>query len=481
MTDHQRHDLIFRRALIVDGTGGAPRVADLAITDDRISALGDLAGDQAGIVIDAHQRALAPGFIDAHCHDDGELITSPLLAPKTSQGVTTVVNGNCGISLAPTPIGLPLGPPPLNLISRDGSHRFERFGEYFAALSNDPPAVNSVCLAGHTTLRHAAMSDLGKPASVTELKVMSSMLDEAMSDGVVGMSTGTFYPPAAAATTDELIALSRVMAAHNGLYVTHMRDEADDIHLSLEETFRIGLQAGVRVIVSHHKCVGSANFGRSVETLAAIDAAAEGQTVWLDAYPYAASSTILQSDRVRAASRVMVTWSSVMPEATGRDLAELAAEMDCTPVQAAERLMPGGAIYFQMDEQDVRRILSHKQTMIGSDGIIGDQHPHPRAWGSFPRVLGHYSRDVGLFPLEEAVRKMTSLPASRFGMTDRGVLRVGAFADVVMFDPATIIDSASFELPKQPAAGIDAVIVNGRFVWRDGAATGSRPGRVLHA
>ena len=241
------------------------------------------------------------------------------------------------------------------------------------------------------------MADLNQSASDSELTEMSRLLDDAMSDGAIGMSTGTYYPPAAAASTDELIALSKVMASHNGLYVTHMRDEANDIHLSLEETFRIGSEAGVRVIISHHKCVGAPNFGRSAETLAAIDAASQGQTVWLDAYPYAASSTILQADRVQKATRVMVTWSSVMPEATGRDLAELAQEMGCSPVEAAERLTPGGAIYFQMDEADVQRILSYEHTMIGSDGIIGDQHPHPRAWGSFPRVLGHYSRDLGLF------------------------------------------------------------------------------------
>ncbi|MFK7965631.1 MAG: amidohydrolase family protein [Burkholderiaceae bacterium] len=481
MTDRTQHDLIFRGALVVDGSGNTPVVADLAISDDRISGLGDLSEHRAGTVVDARGRALAPGFIDAHCHDDGELITGPLLTPKISQGVTTVVNGNCGISLAPTPAGLPPGPPPLNLVSRDGSHRFERFADYFAALTQDPAAVNSVCLAGHTSLRHAAMTDLNQSANNSELTEMSRLLDEAMSDGAIGMSTGTYYPPAAAASTDELIALSKVMASHNGLYVTHMRDEANDIHLSLEETFRIGSEAGVRVIISHHKCVGSPNFGRSVETLAAIDTAAQGQTVWLDAYPYAASSTILQADRVQKATRVMVTWSSVMPEATGRDLAELAHEMNCSPVEAAERLMPGGAIYFQMDEADVQRILSHEHTMIGSDGIIGDQHPHPRAWGSFPRVLGHYSRDLGLFSLQEAVRKMTSLPANRFGMTDRGLLQVGAFADVVLFDPAVIIDSATFEQPAQPAAGIETVLVNGRRVWDAGSATGARPGRVLHA
>lgn len=473
------YDLIFRGATLIDGTGAQPLLGDLAVRDDRICAMGDLSGESAGVQVDAHGLVLAPGFIDAHCHDDAALLTMPLLEPKVSQGVTTVVNGNCGISLAPVPQGRPPGPPPLNLVGRDGANRFKRFIDYFDALAKDPAAVNSVCLAGHTTLRHSAMDDLSRAANASELKQMCSDLEQAMQDGVLGMSSGTFYPPAAAASTEELIALCQVMAKHDGLYVTHMRDEADHIDAALEETFRIGVEAGVRVIVSHHKCVGTANYGRSVQTLAAIKAARENQTVWLDAYPYAASSTILQEERVAIATRVIVTWSEQMPEATGRDLSDIAAQMQCSDIEAARRLMPGGAIYFQMDEADVQRILADEHTMIGSDGIVQDTHPHPRAWGSFPRVLGHYSRDVGLFPLEEAVRKMTSLPASRFGLVDRGQLRVGGFADLVLFDPKTIIDTADFVHPTQPAAGIHQVLTNGRVVWRQGQATGARPGRAL--
>ena len=472
-------DLIIRGVTLIDGTGAAPVPGDLAVQGERIAAIGQIPPQSGVDEIDGTGLALAPGFIDAHCHDDGALLTMPALTPKISQGVTTVINGNCGISLAPTPVGRAPGPPPLNLVSRDGSNRFVRFADYFERLRADPPAVNSMCLVGHTSLRHAVMDDLTQPASAEQIEQMSALLAQALDDGVPGMSTGTYYPPAAAATTDELIALSRVMSERGGLYVTHMRDEADKIEESLAETFRIGTEAGVRVIVSHHKCVGRANYGRSVETLAAIDKAREQQTVWLDAYPYAASSTILQADRVAGASKVLVTWSSTVPEAKSRYLDELAREWGCTDLEAAERLSPGGAIYFQMDEADVQRILAYEHTMIGSDGIVLDEHPHPRAWGSFPRVLGHYSRDLGLFSLPEAVRRMTSLPASRFGLAERGTLAVGNFADLVLFDPATIADTADFTNPTQPAAGIHAVMTNGALIWRDGQETGARPGKVL--
>ena len=249
-------DLIIRGVTLIDGTGAAPVPGDLAVQGERIAAIGQIPPQSGVDEIDGTGLALAPGFIDAHCHDDGALLTMPALTPKISQGVTTVINGNCGISLAPTPVGRAPGPPPLNLVSRDGSNRFVRFADYFERLRADPPAVNSMCLVGHTSLRHAVMDDLTQPASAEQIEQMSALLAQALDDGVPGMSTGTYYPPAAAATTDELIALSRVMSERGGLYVTHMRDEADKIEESLAETFRIGTEAGVRVIVSHHKCVG---------------------------------------------------------------------------------------------------------------------------------------------------------------------------------------------------------------------------------
>jgi N-acyl-D-amino-acid deacylase len=258
-----------------------------------------------------------------------------------------------------------------------------------------------------------------------------------------------------------------------------MRNEDDAIVSAMEETFRIGEELGIAVVISHHKCVGKANHGRSTETLALIERMRSRQSIGLDCYPYIASSTILQRHRMGQSTKVLVTWSKPHPELSGMDLAEAARALGVTEAEAVDRLQPAGAIYFMMDEADVQRILAYPHTMIGSDGLPHDSRPHPRLWGTFPRVLGHYAREVGLFSLETAVHKMTGLTAERFGLEGRGVLREGAFADITLFDPERVIDAASFDDPVRPAPGIHTVIVNGAPVWADGAPTGARPGRVL--
>ena len=233
------------------------------------------------------------------------------------------------------------------------------------------------------------------------------------------------------------------------------------------------------MVISHHKVLSKENFGRTRETLPKIAAAIAAQQVGLDAYPYIASSTVLRPENLDRATKILITWSKPHPEATARDLSDIAREWGVSEREACDRLQPAGAIYFMMSEEDVRRVLAFEHTMIGSDGLPHDVHPHPRLWGTFARVLGHYCREEKLFPLEEAVRKMTGLPASRFRLKDRGKIAAGAFADITVFDPATVIDRASFEAPMTPAAGIHLVLVNGKPVWRDGKATGERPGRVL--
>ena len=258
-----------------------------------------------------------------------------------------------------------------------------------------------------------------------------------------------------------------------------MRDEGDGVMDSLEESFAIGRGIGVPVVVSHHKCTGQHNFGRTRETPARFDAAFATQVVGLDVYPYIAGSTMLATGQGYESVRVIVTWSVPHPDAAGRELDEIAADMGLGKEETIEALSPAGGIFFKMDENDVQRILAYPHSMIGSDGLPHDEHPHPRLWGAFPRVLGHYARDIGLFSLEEAVRKMTRLSADRFGMTDRGRPEIGAFADLVLFDPDTVIDSATFVQPKTSAAGIKRVFVAGRAVWRDGAVTGVRPGRAI--
>ena len=258
-----------------------------------------------------------------------------------------------------------------------------------------------------------------------------------------------------------------------------MRDEGARVIDSLEESFRIGRELGVPVVISHHKVVGTPNHGRSVETLPFIERAMRSQKIALDCYPYCASSTILSYSRTLVASTTLVTWSKPHPEFAGCKLDEVAAKMGLGIEETVAKLLPAGAIYFSMDEADVQRILAFEHTMIGSDGLPHDAAPHPRLWGSFPRVLGHYSRGLNLFPLETAVYKMTGLTARSFGLEGRGVLRQGAFADIAIFDAGTVDEAASFARPIQPAKGIGTVIVNGALVWNEGKPTGARPGRVL--
>lgn len=472
-------DLVLRNGLAFDGSGAQPAVADVAVAGDRIAAVERIPAGRGAVEIDVRGQAIAPGFIDVHTHDDRALLIAPDMAAKTSQGVTTVITGNCGVSLAPLVLGDAPPPPPLDLIGDAGSYRFAGFGAYLDALDAAPPAVNAACLVGHSTLRVGAMDDLDRPANEAELAAMRERLRAALDDGAIGLSSGTFYPPAAAAPAGEVAELAALAGEAGGVYATHMRDETDRVDESLEESFDIARRAGVPLVISHHKVAGRANHGRSRETLPAIAAAMERQPVGLDAYPYVAASSMLDAGRFGTAERVIVTWSQSVPEAAGRDLAEIAAEWGVPAEAAVERLKPAGGVYFLMDEDDVRRILAFPHTMIGSDGLPHDRHPHPRLWGTFPRVLGHYARDAGLFPIEEAVRRMTALPAARFGLTGRGRLAPGGFADIVVFDPETILDRATFDEPARPAAGIDTVLVNGRPVWRDGAPTGERPGRAL--
>lgn len=473
-----RCDLVLRNGEVIDGTGAPPRRADVGIAGDRIVAVGDIPRASAAREIDVAGLAVAPGFIDVHTHDDRALFATPDMAMKVSQGVTTVITGNCGVSLAPLALSA-APPPPLDLIGGQGDYRFARFGDYLDALDAAPAAVNAAALVGHSTLRVGAMDDLQRAARPSEVEAMRARLAEALDAGAIGFSTGLAYAPSAHAPTGEVIALADLLHDAGAIHTTHMRDESDHVTDSLNETFAIGRVVNVPVVISHHKVAGPENFGRSRETLPMIAEAMAHQRVALDAYPYAASSTVLRPDWVREGTRVLVTWSVPEPAQAGRDLAEIAGEWKVDRQAAAERLMPAGAVYFSMDEADVRRILSFEHTMIGSDGLPHDSHPHPRLWGSFPRVLGHYARDEGLFPMEEAVRRMTGLPAAKFGLTNRGQVRAGAYADITVFDAAEVIDRASFAAPKTPAAGIELVVVNGQVVWQDGAPTGARPGRAL--
>lgn len=471
-------DLLIEGGTVIDGTK-APRFdADVGVRDGRIVAIGNLQGRRARARLDARGKIVAPGFIDAHTHDDMALLDIPDMAFKVSQGVTTVVTGNCGISPAPLEPHTPT-PAPISLVAHTEHGRFATFAAYVQALRAAPAAVNVAAMVGHSTLRARCMADVERPASEEEVQAMRAHVQEALDAGAIGVSTGTFYPPAAAASTEEIIEVCRPLSGSGAVYATHMRDEQDRVMDSLEETFRIGRELDVPVVISHHKLAGQANWGRSRQTLARISQAMACQCVALDCYPYTAGSTMLHTDPVRLQGRVLVSYSAPHPEMAGRDLDDIAREWGCDKVEAVLRLQPGAAIYFMMDEGDVRNILAFEHSMIGSDGIPLGERPHPRAWGTFTRVLGRYSRELNLFPLETAVWKMTGLTARNFGLAGRGTVAEGAHADLVVFDAGTVLDTATYDDPQRPSAGIETVVVNGVPVWSAGRETGSRPGQVL--
>lgn len=474
-------DLVISGARVVDGSGACSRFVDVAIEGERIADVGDCQHWQAATRIDASGLALAPGFIDCHTHDDLAIFKSPDVEFKISQGVTSVIAGNCGISLAPLQPENEM-PPPFPLLGEPAEYRFPTVEAYRDALSSRPGAVNLALLAGHSSLRLAAMADrLDRSADDSAIAQMQQDLRLALRQGCIGMSTGLGYPPAQAASTEEVVQLARVLSEFdNAVYATHMRDEGDYVTEAVAETLEIGTRASVPVVISHHKCAGPKNYGRSTQTLAMIDQAREAkQTVSFDVYPYTASSTSLLPQFIREAVSVLVAESKPHPECNGLLLDRIAADWGCSMEQACERLYPAAAIYFQMDDADLERIMSHPAAMIGSDGIASMATPHPRLWGSFPRVLGHYVREKKLFDLETAVHKMTALTAQRFGLANRGSIAVDNYADLVLFDAETIIDRASFENPAQASDGIVSVWVNGKLGWHDKATTGVRNGQFL--
>jgi N-acyl-D-amino-acid deacylase len=472
------YDTLIANVRVLDGSGGAEYQASVALKDGRIAAIGELSGAQAGTHVDGTGRVLAPGFIDVHTHDDTNVIRTPGMLPKLSQGVTTVVVGNCGISASPVSLrGAP--PDPMNLLGSQDDFAYPTFAAYTRAIEQAQPAVNVAALVGHTALRSNHMDRLDSTATPAEVLAMRAQLHEALAHGAIGLSTGLAYASAFHADTDEVKALAQVLDEFGALYTTHLRSEFAEILEAMQEAFDVAHHARVPVVISHLKCAGAGNWGRTKEVLFKLENTGRMQPVGCDCYPYSASSSTLDLKQVTDDFDIDITWSTPHPGQGGRKLADIARDWGLPLMDAARKLQPAGAVYHGMREDDVQRVLSHKLTMIGSDGLPNDPHPHPRLWGAFPRVLGHYSRDLGLFPLAQAVHKMTGLSAARFGLADRGLVRQGYNADLVLFDPATVIDRATFSEPVQAAAGIDAVWVNGCLSYRLGSATGDRAGRWL--
>jgi len=472
------YDTLIRNALVIDGSDTPGYAADVGILSGRIERIGDLGDASAREAIDAGGCVLAPGFIDVHTHDDTVVIRQPQMLPKLSQGVTTVIVGNCGISASP--VSLRDQPPdPMNLLGSKAAFVYPRFRDYREAVDAAQPAVNVAALIGHTALRSNHLDDLYRTASAEEIVAMREQLRASLEDGALGLSTGLAYASAFSAETDEVLQLTEELSAFGAVYTTHLRSEFEPVLEAMDEAFLIGRHAKAPVIISHLKCAGAGNWGRSPQLLASLERAAKDHPVGCDCYPYAASSSTLDLKQVTDAFRITITWSTPHPELGGRDLMDIAAEWGTTLLDAARRLQPAGAVYYGMDEQDVRRILAHPLSMIGSDGLPEDPFPHPRLWGAFPRVLGHFSRDLGLFPLHTAVHKMTGLSAARFGLKQRGEIREGHWADLVLFDPARVRDVADFKHPQQAAEGIEGVWVNGVRSYIDGQANGRREGRFL--
>ncbi len=460
---------------------------------ERIVAVGDAPGVAAARVIEANGLAVAPGFIDVHAHDDAAVVRDGRVDFKVMQGVTTDVIGNCGAGVAPADdafrrfydfvLAGVLGPA--------GDLSWRTTAEYLEAIERAGPSLNVVPLCPHGVLRFLAMGLERRPPTNGELEVMKALLAEAMEAGVAGLSTGLIYPPGAFAATEELVELAKVAARYGGLYVSHIRDEGLHLLEAVEEALRIGREAGLPVQISHHKAFGRAVWGQTAASLARIDAArADGQDVAVDVYPYVAGSTALiavtfpdfegvpPEDVLIASTKHNHDWE-------GRTLREVAVAMNLPPEEAAQRLLreEEGAvvvIMFGMEEGDVRRVMRHPTAMFGSDGIPSvEGKPHPRLYSTFARVLDRYVRQEGVLSLEEAVRKMTSLPARRFGLRERGEVRPGYYADLLLFEPAAVRDVATFQEPRRYPEGIRHVIVNGQLVVEEGRHTGASAGRVL--
>jgi N-acyl-D-amino-acid deacylase len=489
------HDLVIREVLLYDGSGAPPAGADVAIEGERIAEVragGAGAALQGRETLDGRGLALAPGFIDVHTHDDFAALVHPDMAFKLAGGVTTCIVGNCGFGAAPHAAAAVMA---RTLHPRIALPQWQGYAGYMRLLEEQPPGVNIGVLVGHGTVRLEAMRNEARAPRAAEMASMKASVIEGLEAGALGLSSGLVYDPGRFAATEELVELCALMRGTGALYATHMRDESTGLLDSVREAIAIGERAGVPVQISHHKASGRSAWGLVSESLKLIeDAQSRGLPVHADQYPYTAGSTILSAvyrdGKLRGAigdltgEDVVIASTESHPEWEGRSLARLGAEFGCSPEQAAERVLAadGGvtAVLHSMNEEDVRTVMRHPSTMIGSDGIPTiEGRPHPRLYGSFARVLGRYAREEKLFSMEQAVYRMTGFAAAKFGLKGRGLVRAGAFADLVLFDPAGIIDRGTFDDPKRLPDGIRAVFVNGRKAVDNGAVTGVRTGRVL--
>ena len=484
------YDLVIRNGNIVAGTGAPARSGDVAIAGDRIAAIGEVSG-RGEQELDAGGLAVAPGFIDVHTHDDAAVVRDPRVDFKIMQGVTTDVLGNCGAGVAPangafreyyrTGMGPILG---------ESDLPWSTTAEYFAAVEAARPACNAVAYVPHGVLRFNAMGMARREPTEAELASMRELLDEGMRAGAIGMSTGLVYVPGAYARTDELVELARVVAKHGGIYGSHIRNEGEGLLDAVAEAISIGEQAGCGVQLSHHKSAGVV--GLTKQSLPFIaEARTRGVDVTIDVYPYVASSSSLaamfrigRERAFEAAPAIIASVKHNKERYEGKYIADIARELDLPIGDAVRKVLEDeentpSVIMFIMDESDVRRVVADEHCMAGSDGLPSEGKPHPRLYGTMAAILQKYVREEPLLTLEEAVRKMTGLPAAKHRIANRGVLREGWYADVVVFDPATVADVATYAEPRQYPAGIEYVVVNGQVAAERGRQTEARAGRML--
>ncbi|MBC7931032.1 MAG: D-aminoacylase [Rubrivivax sp.] len=495
-------DLVITNARVVDGTGNPWFRADVGIKDGRIARVGRVAASEGRRTIDSRGHILAPGFIDVHTHVEG-VYDQPDAENFVRMGVTTLVTGNCGGSEVDV-------------------------GKFLGRVGETPLAVNLATLVGHGSVRREVMGSVDRQPTPEELQKMELLVEQAMKAGAVGLSTGLIYVPGTYAKTDEVVALARVAAKYGGVYATHMRSEGEHVQDAIRESIEIGEKAGLPVEISHFKISNKRLWGKSTTTLGLVrEARARGLSVTVDQYAYTASSTSLDSrlpswlleggreegkkrladpllrERVvremkdglkrsgfKDFSYAMVASYRAKPDFNGKSIAEITKlvrnkkDIESQIAQIVEMYEAGGAgmVYHSMGEEDVRSIMREPFTMIASDsGVrrLGEGMPHPRGYGNNARVLGLYVRDLRLVTLEDAVRKMTSLPAQTFGLRDRGLIREGMAADLVVFDDVTVKDPSTFAQPHQYAVGFSYVIVNGVPILDNGRMTAERPGVAL--
>lgn len=528
-------ELLIKNGCLIDGTGNPYYKADIGISNGQIILI-DRNIDQSGAqqIINADGLIVSPGFFDTHSHDDLYLLINPVCDEKILQGVTTNIIGNCGFSLVPISDDYKGDiEDALRVMGGrnmpEGYLKIHSFDGYLKKLEALKPGINVLPLVGHSTIRIAVLGSANRAPTDSELERMEELVSNAMRDGAFGLSTGLIYAPGNYAKTDEIIELAKVASQFNGIYVSHIRSEGDTVFPAITEAIKIGEEANLPVHISHHKVIGKKNWGRSVETLKMMmEARARGVEITCDQYPYRAGSTFLaavlppsilsdgpegypqklKNPKIRDAviteiergeegqwenlikgagfENIVIAMSLSHHEYIGKSIDEIAKMGNKSPYDVifdlvVEEKRGTVAVLFMMNDEDINRIIQSPITMIGTDGIpgFGVSRVHPRLTGTFPKILGRYVREKGVLSPEEAIRKMTSLPAQTFRVKKKGLLKEGFDADIVIFNPKTIIDKSTYEDPKQKPEGINYVLVNGEIAAKDGEVTGATSGKVL--